>query len=483
MADFAVDHAFKLANFWLRKLTKKFLIFSLDCHPGQQKIMGESEERLYKLGDACLLDPTNKCLWRNGKPLTIAPHDFDVLWFFVENRGRLVTRKDLVGKFWPNQAVTFYQNQSLNQAIHRLREHLGGSAKDRSYIETVPKRGYKLIASVDELKSKNGYQAPPTPAEDISVPVLITVVLFIGVVVTVVLSIFAIPGPWGKTGAGIAQLALIFVMFVYSLGRPKNFCSIEPELEEKLRKESGYSSSNESEWETAKDIADIAFNDHRRCWLGLLFSWCLFYFVLALIWPTKSEQQPNYPMLRITATLINNLNSMFIALCYIILKRPTVIKQGRWYVSNVPWSMSLVIVAAPTMIEAILVRVFEQVSPHVLSGVDLLSGISAGIVLFLYVGCLRNKILGLSPWLLIPLYSYAALQPLYAVFHERLPAMFDEQTSRVMDVSILNAVLILKCLLYLCVTWLFQSLRLLSYFVPRADATERLSDKPFPGRR
>jgi DNA-binding winged helix-turn-helix (wHTH) protein len=98
------------------------------------------------------LDPINQCLWQdNGaaearKPLT--PKAFDVLRHLVRHAGRLVTQEELLTEVWPG---TFVQPEVIKNQILEIRTTLGDNAKDPTFIETLPKRGYRFIAPVMDV--------------------------------------------------------------------------------------------------------------------------------------------------------------------------------------------------------------------------------------------------------------------------------------------------------------------------------------------
>ena len=72
---------------------------------------------------------------------------FQILTILLERPGEVVTREELRQRIWP--ADTFVDfDQGLNNAVKRLREALGDSAETRQFIETIPRRGYRFIASV-----------------------------------------------------------------------------------------------------------------------------------------------------------------------------------------------------------------------------------------------------------------------------------------------------------------------------------------------
>src|SRR6266404_4762904 len=112
--------------------------------------MLKETQRLFKVGNF-VLDP-EEGLQRNGTKVPLTPKILKTLVVLVENHGRLVTKEELMQAVWPD---TFVEEGNLTFNIHSLRKALG----DASYIETVPRRGYRLAAAVQEV----------TPASDIPV--------------------------------------------------------------------------------------------------------------------------------------------------------------------------------------------------------------------------------------------------------------------------------------------------------------------------
>jgi Tol biopolymer transport system component/DNA-binding winged helix-turn-helix (wHTH) protein len=86
-------------------------------------------------------------LYRNGIRLHLQEQPFRVLIALIERPGEIVTREELVHLLWP--AGTFVDfDRGLNAAVNRLRQLLGDSADSPRYIETIPRRGYRFLASV-----------------------------------------------------------------------------------------------------------------------------------------------------------------------------------------------------------------------------------------------------------------------------------------------------------------------------------------------
>ena len=125
-----------------------------------------TEKRVYEFG-SFRLETVERVLERDGRALSVAPKALDVLIVLVENRGRIVEREDLIRKVWPE---TFVEDNNLAFNISVLRKLLGESVASPQYIETVPKRGYRFIASAAEVP--NGRPAPSDaiPAASTSVP-------------------------------------------------------------------------------------------------------------------------------------------------------------------------------------------------------------------------------------------------------------------------------------------------------------------------
>jgi TolB-like protein/DNA-binding winged helix-turn-helix (wHTH) protein len=97
-------------------------------------------------------------LRKRGVKLRLQGQPLQVLAILLQSAGNLVTREELRNQLWP--ADTFVDfDHSLHNAIARIREALGDSPQTPTYIETLPRRGYRFIAPVEEV------QAPSMPVE------------------------------------------------------------------------------------------------------------------------------------------------------------------------------------------------------------------------------------------------------------------------------------------------------------------------------
>ncbi|MCA1790979.1 MAG: winged helix-turn-helix domain-containing protein [Thioalkalivibrio sp.] len=112
--------------------------------------MPTTPERL-KFGD-CEFDPQSGELWRNGDSVVLPNQLFRLLVVLIERAGTLVTRDELCRELWGEGTFVDYEH-SLNAGVRRLREAIGDSAAAPRFIETVPQRGYRFIASVEDTSA------------------------------------------------------------------------------------------------------------------------------------------------------------------------------------------------------------------------------------------------------------------------------------------------------------------------------------------
>ena len=93
-------------------------------------------------------------LRRNGIKIKLQDQPFQVLALLLERPGEVISREEVRNRLWP--ADTFVDfDHSLNAAIRRLRDALGDSAENPTFVETVARRGYRFLAPVS-TESANG---------------------------------------------------------------------------------------------------------------------------------------------------------------------------------------------------------------------------------------------------------------------------------------------------------------------------------------
>ncbi|MGA2097454.1 MAG: winged helix-turn-helix domain-containing protein [Candidatus Acidiferrum sp.] len=104
-------------------------------------------------------------VYKHGIRLKLQDQPFQVLAVLLEHPGDVVTREELHQRLWPSDTFVDFDT-GLNSAIKKLRDALSDSAEEPRYIETLPRRGYRFIARVE-----NG-PLPLTAVEKHLAPVL-----------------------------------------------------------------------------------------------------------------------------------------------------------------------------------------------------------------------------------------------------------------------------------------------------------------------
>lgn len=123
-------------------------------------------------------------LWKSGSRVKLQDQPFRVLQVLLERPGTLVTREELQSRIWPQENFGDFDH-AVNVAVAKLRTALGDSAEDPSFIETVPRRGYRFIATledspVDPLPAKADVSGAGPPFRPRNVLLVLLVVLAVG---------------------------------------------------------------------------------------------------------------------------------------------------------------------------------------------------------------------------------------------------------------------------------------------------------------
>src|SRR5262245_37404933 len=109
--------------------------------------MSHQSKHLYEFGPF-RLDVRERLLLREGESVSLTPKPFDLLLALVERHGHLLEKDGLLRNVWPD---TFVEEANLSYNISLIRKALGDGENGQRYIETVPKRGYRFVASVKVL--------------------------------------------------------------------------------------------------------------------------------------------------------------------------------------------------------------------------------------------------------------------------------------------------------------------------------------------
>src|SRR5438309_4521500 len=111
-------------------------------------------------------------LRKHGMRIRMEEKPFQILEMLLEHAGHVVTRRMLRERLWPDTVVGY--EHGLNTAINKLRDLLGDSARSPRFVETLPRLGYRFIASVTPpdttapLVPRSSHQ-PPVQAKPLEV--------------------------------------------------------------------------------------------------------------------------------------------------------------------------------------------------------------------------------------------------------------------------------------------------------------------------
>jgi DNA-binding winged helix-turn-helix (wHTH) protein len=93
----------------------------------------------------CVLNPRERTLLRDGRPVHLTPKAFDLLAFLIAERPAVVTKAQLHAAIWPGVTVT---DASVNMLIAEIRRAVGDDPAREQVIRTIPRVGYSFSAEV-----------------------------------------------------------------------------------------------------------------------------------------------------------------------------------------------------------------------------------------------------------------------------------------------------------------------------------------------
>lgn len=127
-----------------------------------------TEEELrqgFRLGDWEVL-PLRGVLRKDGHEEKPEPRVFGVLIALARRDGDLVTRDELVDELWDGRPTS---DEPINRCLSQLRRHLGDKSRPHRYVETLTRRGYRLVQPVERLEPAAA-AAPPLPEVPADLP-------------------------------------------------------------------------------------------------------------------------------------------------------------------------------------------------------------------------------------------------------------------------------------------------------------------------
>jgi DNA-binding winged helix-turn-helix (wHTH) protein len=94
------------------------------------------------------IDQHRKQVFCNGTPLRLQGKVYQVLILLLQKQGEVVTREELKHALWPAGRDVNYRTNT-NTTVNKLRQALSESSNKVSYIETVPRRGYRFVGTAE----------------------------------------------------------------------------------------------------------------------------------------------------------------------------------------------------------------------------------------------------------------------------------------------------------------------------------------------
>src|SRR5215510_13158559 len=102
-------------------------------------------------------------LRKGGVRIKLHGQPFEILAMMLERPGQVVTREELRQRLWPTDTFVDFDH-GVNTAIKKLRAALGDSADNPRFVETLPRRGYRLLAEVEGFQQSGDYlRSRPAP--------------------------------------------------------------------------------------------------------------------------------------------------------------------------------------------------------------------------------------------------------------------------------------------------------------------------------
>ena len=120
--------------------------------------MVDNARFLYVFGEFSL-DPLRRSFRKNGEEIHLPAKEFDTLLYFIENPGRVLTKDEMMSAIWED---TFVEEGNLAQYVSRLRKLLGSNG--HSFIQTLPKKGYRFDADIETVSANVGSNEPFRPS-------------------------------------------------------------------------------------------------------------------------------------------------------------------------------------------------------------------------------------------------------------------------------------------------------------------------------
>src|SRR5664279_3090920 len=110
------------------------------------------DQPLARFEDFVLDIRTGELRKADGKRIRLPEQSFQILTMLLERPGKVVGREEIRKRLWPNNTVVEFEH-SISAALNRLRHALADNASDPRLIETLARRGYRWMRSVEWVEA------------------------------------------------------------------------------------------------------------------------------------------------------------------------------------------------------------------------------------------------------------------------------------------------------------------------------------------
>lgn len=139
--------------------------------------------------DDFVFDPDAAGLVKAGRAVALEPQVVSLLKHLIENRGRIVSKDELIAEIWDGRAIS---DAALNTRIRAVRRALGDDRTQQKFLRTYPKRGFQFVADVESVE----------PAHDVEKPVAVS-------------RVNNLRRSWGLSKAAVVLLVVVVVGAVW----------------------------------------------------------------------------------------------------------------------------------------------------------------------------------------------------------------------------------------------------------------------------
>ena len=160
-----------------------------------------------------LIQPSLNTISQNGTSTRLEPKVMEVLVCLSRRAGEAIPKEELLQTVWPN---TFVSDDVLKRSISELRRVFEDDAHQSRIIETIPKRGYRLVAPVERVNGSAQVTSSPVSVETRSSPMTCSNAPLLGMV-SIILDCFHRRSAWTFVAVSVGCLLLLAFGFMLSL--------------------------------------------------------------------------------------------------------------------------------------------------------------------------------------------------------------------------------------------------------------------------